>query len=824
MSTSGIIAQNGKIFDNLLPNPYPYPAQANSLAQVLIAGDDAGNGNIENLLQLQTTNVVQQDQIGGHLTIGGTPSNPGSGGDLRIQGATLKGSILAGNGTSTVGLPVGANGLVLKANSATATGLEWGADASGGTVEAVNAGTNISVGGTISQPIVNLSAPLTSTLGMGTVALTDKVGASGSAGQFLSAGTGGETEWATPPDTLPNLTAGNNIDITGTSPNLTIALQSPLTSTLDVGSQQINGAGGFNTLNINSGGDLYNCISGIVDSKNRTIAGVLQAETLTQFEETGNSNAVISSVASNLSCTTSLTSTNVSNPCSSSVGMTTLSAFPNPQASVGVSASVPNPAPDPDTIGSIALQTNQTSPSLSLTQTDPLALITSYSTTLDKDGIIQNNSGGTGFNLQSAQNIALTAPSANVINITNGNNIELLDPTATGYTTTISKQGIDTNYSVGGVVNQEDIAVSATSVQNTISTTNTTDNINSAVLTCDTNFVNNVMLSQVITSGSEKSAGVSLTCNTSSTNPNAQIGCGVSVPTSIPFPDITANVSIGCPDASTPQIIIAQSAPFLPTYSTIIDKDGINQNNSSGSGLTITSNSLNCSINSGATIGIAGQFITLAGSGAGGVQLSAPAGTITSTSSTGQQVVVSTLNNVSTPTLTITNSNASIASYPVIKTDRPTPVSVAGDVIGAISTWADDGAGTSREWSRIQTKTENVGVGNQDATFSIFTSVNGTLSEVANYNGAQNENNTFRPFDLNNNDIRTTSGNIVLSGTLSSGVGSIELKSKDATAGAGTGLILTGNTLLSGSAGGNSGQHLALTINGTVYKIALLNP
>ena len=134
MSSSGIISSgNGKIFDNLLPNPYPYPAQPSPLASVLIAGDDAGNGNIENLLQIQTTNVVQQEQIGGHLTIGGTPSNPGSGGDLRIQGATDKGSILAGNGTSTIGLPVGANDLFLKANTATASGLEWASGPVGAT-------------------------------------------------------------------------------------------------------------------------------------------------------------------------------------------------------------------------------------------------------------------------------------------------------------------------------------------------------------------------------------------------------------------------------------------------------------------------------------------------------------------------------------------------------------------------------------------------------------------------------------------------------------------------------------------------------------------
>jgi hypothetical protein len=116
MSVSSIIASNQKIFDSLLPNPYPYPAQPPSLAQVLTVGDDAGNGNIENLDLLQTTNVVQQDTLGQQfLVIGGTIATPGVGGDLRIQGATTKGSLLVGNGTSSVEIPVGANGLILKA-------------------------------------------------------------------------------------------------------------------------------------------------------------------------------------------------------------------------------------------------------------------------------------------------------------------------------------------------------------------------------------------------------------------------------------------------------------------------------------------------------------------------------------------------------------------------------------------------------------------------------------------------------------------------------------------------------------------------------------
>jgi len=164
MSVSGIIASNNKIYDELLPNPYPFPAQANSLAQVLIAGNEAGNQNIINVNELQVA-LVDNPLIGGILRVGL------DGQDLRIRGATDKGSILVGDGTTTQGIPVGANGLVLKANSATATGVEWGVDGNSG-ITSVNAGNNISVDNTAPlAPIVNLQNPITNTLNFSAVAL-----------------------------------------------------------------------------------------------------------------------------------------------------------------------------------------------------------------------------------------------------------------------------------------------------------------------------------------------------------------------------------------------------------------------------------------------------------------------------------------------------------------------------------------------------------------------------------------------------------------------------------------------------------------------------
>ena len=90
-------------------------------------------------------------------------------GALKIKGAETKGNILVGDGTNTVGLPVGANGLYLKTNSGTTTGLEWATAGGSGTLTGVGAGSNIGVDTTVpAVPVVRLLSPLTSTLNLGT--------------------------------------------------------------------------------------------------------------------------------------------------------------------------------------------------------------------------------------------------------------------------------------------------------------------------------------------------------------------------------------------------------------------------------------------------------------------------------------------------------------------------------------------------------------------------------------------------------------------------------------------------------------------------------
>ena len=122
-------------------------------------------------------------------------------------------------------------------------------------------------------------------------------------------------------------------------------------------------------------------------------------------------------------------------------------------------------------------------------------------------------------------------------------------------------------------------------------------------------------------------------------------------------------------------------------------------------------------------------------------------------------------------------------------------------------------------------KTENVNAGNQDGTLSVFNLVNGTLFETFNFNGGQNEINSFRPLDMNGNAIIASTGSLSVGTSSSITAGAtLTLATKNNVAGSGAGLALTGNTLTAVTAGGSAGQHLCLTINGVVYKIALLLP
>jgi hypothetical protein len=135
-------------------------------------------------------------------------------------------------------------------------------------------------------------------------------------------------------------------------------------------------------------------------------------------------------------------------------------------------------------------------------------------------------------------------------------------------------------YNSGVVENKEDIAVSSTAVVDTISTTDGTSYQNSAITTCSNSGVGEVMTATNLSTTNFGSA----TINCQSTLVVMGVGC-VS-------PGSPANVDGAITLQATttnPLLSLSQSQPFAPSYSTILDKNGINQNNSSGAGFTIQS-------------------------------------------------------------------------------------------------------------------------------------------------------------------------------------------------------------------------------------------
>jgi hypothetical protein len=187
-----------------------------------------------------------------------------------------------------------------------------------------------------------------------------------------------------------------------------------------------------------------------------------------------------------------------------------------------------------------------------------------------------------------------------------------------------------------------------------------------------------------------------------------------------------------------------------------------------------------------------------------------------------------------------------------------------GDIIMSQQYRAKNYLGTDTQFGKIESviTSSSAGAGD-DGALDFYTAVNGTSSLVMRLNGADNENNSFRPLDMNGNAVKTTSGSMTIDATGSSGTGHIILNpkvvggeiqvSKPITNPAGqidlvastntnmtgfnntiTGytslnfqtpsLVYTGTALQSATSSGSAGTHLVITLNGNQYKIALLNP
>jgi hypothetical protein len=229
--------------------------------------------------------------------------------------------------------------------------------------------------------------------------------------------------------------------------------------------------------------------------------------------------------------------------------------------------------------------------------------------------------------------------------------------------------------------------------------------------------------------------------------------------------------------------------------------------NSSGGTISLTApSSVSLASSSGpASVGVVGSIVILSG---------------------GTQSYITTGNSTTaSPAYTLTNTNATATSCPIISTlnQGHNQTGTATDYLYRQQHIGKNTAGTQITFGGIDCISRNVAAANEDGVLAFNCAVNGVSTKVLEMNGNESEINAFQALDMNGQAIKTASGNMAITATASSGTGTITLAPKDAVAGSGTGLVLTGNTFLNVSAGASAGTHLCLTINGVVYKIALLN-
>jgi len=714
MSVSGIIDSYNadpdyynKIYPDLIPWQHPLGQQ--NLGQVLAVGNNASNPttglpqdatdfDLLGCKEIATGKVYQGNNLS---LIIGEPLDT-----LILKGATTKGSINVGNGVITESLPVGANGLVLKANSGAPTGVEWGTDASGGTVMAVNAGTNINVGGTIAQPIVNVSNPF----------FVQTVNAPNTTNINLSASLGGEQS---------NLTM-NAINATSG-----VSTQASLGADDSVGG---------------NGGSVEVILTDPAVASTSVIGQVLP--TSASHDTRWANNIQTSDFTSHL--------------IQSELNQTKI------RCEAIDTANQVNSVREDLTIAGVMLDT--------------------HTGTQLGTNIVAQRTEQTGYTLGCNQILQYTNPAS--IQVSQTQNTSSLGATF---------QGITEDFPFGAL-HKGAFGMSATNTQGEISALYEDQTIGAVYQSAGATICN--------------SGGA--TCQISSSSISAgsshllRMECGQ-----------VGNALLEHTSVGSIKNLGVQSQGYIEI------KNTASNNNifcgSGGLGIQLNATSGNLGLNS--TTG------SVAVSATTGVSISAgtTAGNTNSTT-----ILNSGVGGQANPTLTLTNTNATGSVATEIYKNKPT-AGALGDVLHLQAVYGKDSTNAKQEYTRITHTVRDPTGGSEDGSMEFACIRAGSINTFLQLNGVENEVNCLKNLDMGGNSINTNTGDMTITtATSTAGTGRLTLQSKErlelkadpaqAVLLSGNSIEISGGSVLSPSAGGASGQHLQLIINGTTYYVALLNP
>jgi hypothetical protein len=136
----------------------------------------------------------------------------------------------------------------------------------------------------------------------------------------------------------------------------------------------------------------------------------------------------------------------------------------------------------------------------------------------------------------------------------------------------------------------------------------------------------------------------------------------------------------------------------------------------------------------------------------------------------------------SSPNIIVENalfSAGNTTGVPSIKYYKSGRTTVLNDVVMSQQFNAKNYANVEKTYGKIECSVTGASIPtSDDGALDFYTCINGVNQLVLRLNGADNENNTFRPFDLNGNALKTSQTNLDINSTSSTGDGDMSMTSK----------------------------------------------
>ena len=137
--------------------------------------------------------------------------------------------------------------------------------------------------------------------------------------------------------------------------------------------------------------------------------------------------------------------------------------------------------------------------------------------------------------------------------------------------------------------------------------------------------------------------------------------------------------------------------------------------------------------------------------------------------------------NIANPILNLQNSNATGSVAMEVYKNKPT-AGVAGDVLFTQSVFGKDSTNLKQEYTRINHTIRDATAFGEDGSIEFGCFVNGAINTFLQINGNENEVNILRTLDMTGNTIRTSTGDLSILTTTSSGNGNMTISTNGSNA------------------------------------------